>query len=214
VAYPELTTSQWQTGPIYVEHLALTWKKFDGPVNISGDLLLVVYPEGRSDRPFHAEGLPDSPLVLHIAQPAIIWGNGNFDTLTDNPEQKTAAFGDKLLLKNWSLPTTGAVGQPINVTLGWQTTEQPIERSYSIGVYAFDANGQFVAQSDSPPHDGRLLTSSLPLNYKLEDTHAITLNTAGTYTINIGVYDNLTNDRLPVPDSSANLAPIGTVTVR
>ncbi len=214
VAYPELTTSQWQAGLIYVDHLSLAWKKFDGPINTSGDLLLVVYPEGRSDLPYHAEGAPHSPLAIRIAQPAIIWGNGKFDTLVDNSDQKAAVFGDKLLLKNWSLPTTAEIGKAFSLTLGWQTTAQPIERSYSIGVYAFDANGAFVAQSDSPPQGGRLLTSSLPVNYRLEDTHSITLNTAGTYTINIGVYDNLTNDRLPVPDSSANLVPIGTVTVR
>jgi len=176
-------------------------------------LLLVVYPEGLSNRPLHAEGMPNSPLALHISQPAIIWGNGGFDTLTVDATHKVFAFGDKLSLINWSLPATAVAGQPVDVTLGWQTTLQPIERSYSIGVYAFDASGQFVAQSDSPPHDGHLLTSSLPLNYKLEDTHRITLDKPGSYTIKIGIYDNLTNDRLVVPDTSDNLAEIGMVMV-
>jgi len=214
VAYPEMTTSQWQAGPIYVEHLALAWKKFDGPINTSGDLLIVVYPEGLSNRPLHAEGMPNSPLALHISQPAIIWGNGGFDTLSESSNHAAFAFGHKLSLMNWSLPATAVAGQPVDVVLGWQTTHQPIERSYSIGVYAFDASGQFVAQSDSPPHDGHLLTSSLPLNYKLEDTHSITLDKAGSYMIKIGIYDNLTNDRLVVPDTSDNLAEIGMVSVK
>jgi hypothetical protein len=213
VSHPGKRTSTWQAGDIHVEHVGITWPDVEGTAfGLNGDLLLYVYPEREASHLFHAEGVPDAPLAVQIAQPAIMKGVGIAATLPESDAPVT--FGDQMILKAWSIPETAAPGETISITLGWETTSNQIERSYSIGVYVFASNGDFVAQIDSPPSDGKLLTFSLPVNYYFEDSKRLVLpSTADTYSLSVGIYDIATVERLPVAGSSDNLATIGTVRV-
>jgi hypothetical protein len=213
VAHPGAPTSSWQPGDIYVEHVGISWPDVEGTTfGLNGDLLLYVYPERDAARLLHAEGLPDKPLAVQISQLAIMLGVGKPATLPQRDALVT--FGDLLRLRAWELADTAAADEPVPVALGWETTSTQIKRSYSIAVYAFASNGEFVAQADSPPYDGNLLTFSLPVNYYFEDTKTLTMpDKPDTYALYVGIYDNATMERLAIPGSSDNLARIGTITV-
>lgn len=218
VNYPFTPTSKWEPGKIYVEHVGLGYKRFDGPVGISGQLMLAVYSSPTAVPLLPAEGVAGSPLNLELAQPAIIWGNGalpNGLTLREPP----ISFGDVLLLKGWDMPQTAAPGETVEVTLGWETTNTPITNSYALAVYVFDAAGQFTGlQADSAPHDGRLLTTSLPERYQFGDVKRVPMpSEPGMYTLYAGVYDHVTRDRLFAPEAAPemnNLVALGTIEVR
>ena len=212
VAYPDTPTSAWPQGARFAEHIGLTWRSFEGPVEISGDLLLYVYPNREAETLLTPAGLA-SPSV-RIDQPAIIWDTGRFETL-DAAREPAAAFADLFYLRDYWLPETGAPGAEVDVVLGWQTRDHPIDRSYAIAVSLFDERGAFVTTFDGPPRDGRLLTSSLPAHYLLEDRRRIRLPEAlGTYQVYVALYDYETLARLPLPGSESGLYPLGAIVVQ
>jgi len=211
VSYPDHPTSQWEPGTLYVEHVGLSYKGFEGPIERSGDLLLAVYPERRADAVLPAEGIRGSPAHLRLAQPAIIWGPGRLPDLatpTDIP------FGDVLRLRGWTAPAEGRAGDAVEITLGWQTTRTPITRLLIFSVQLLDASGQSAAQKDSPPHDGQLLSTSLPTDYRFADTKTLTLPEApGSYQLVALIYDYETGQRLAVPGQPDAMLPLGELVV-
>jgi hypothetical protein len=214
VSYPAAPTSTWEPGQIYVEHASFTYKLFEGPTAISGDLLLDVYPEREADHLLPAEGLPDNPLHVPLTQPAIIWGPGSLPdslALQDDP----ISFGEVLRLKGWDFPAEAAPGETIPITLGWQTTANPITRPYIFAVHLYSAAHDPVTQADSPPHNGQLLAVSLPENYLFSDDKQLTLPAEpGTYMLYALVYDYETGQRLTVPQTPDNLFPLGQIEVK
>ncbi len=66
VAYPDHPTSAWNTDTIYVEHVGLTYKRFDGLVNVTGELLLFVYPERDAEALLPAAGLDGNPTYVRL----------------------------------------------------------------------------------------------------------------------------------------------------
>lgn len=213
VNYPFTLTSSWEPGRIYVEHVGLTYKRFDDARGISGDLLLSVYREWEGDQPLPAVGVEGSRDYLRLAQPAIMYGDSALPEGLPG-DQPSTPFGKMLTLAGWQIPAQITAGQPFDVTLGWTTTGQPIRQSYILAVYAFDARQQVVAQADSPPHSGRLLTSSLPAHYRFGDVKTLTLADPGSYTLYAAVYDATTLSRLDVPGSDDDLLRLGEITVQ
>lgn len=211
--YPEQATSQWATGHIYVEHIGMNVNHFEVPTEISGYLWLEVYPERDTSQLFDPVGAGSRPLEL--ARPAVIFGSGGFDTLrADEAQQAALHFGELLVLDAWDLPTSGRGGESATVTFGWQTTGTQINDSYVIGVYFQNEAGQYVVNFDAPPHDGALLTSSLPTDYQLEDQHTVILpEQPGTYQVFVAVYRQRDGERLPLDGTVETLALIGTVQV-
>ena len=213
VSAPKRTTADWKPGTIYAEHVGLTYKRYDGPNLTSGHLMLSVFTNPDAVPLLPADNLPDQPLNIELTQPTLIWGDGLLPdsiALIDSP----VPFGDVLRLKGWTFPASAAPGETVEVTLGWQTTGRPITRSYVLAVYVFDSAGQFTEhQTDSPPLNGQLLTSSLPTHFLFGDTKQLTLpDQPGTYTLYVGVYDYVTRDRLPVPGS--DLFQLGDIEVK
>ncbi len=214
VSYPDHPTSTWQVGTIYVEHVGLAYKRFDGPVGVSGALLLSVYPERDATHLLMAEGEGTPTTHILIAQPAIIWDTG---TLPEDmrPPYADISFGDVLQLKAWRFPTTIRAGQPFTVTLGWQTTATPIKRNLIFGTGLLDADGALVTNMDSPPYDGALLATSLPTQYLFTDAKTLTApKVPGVYTVYVVVYDYETGTRLPIADVADDVLILGTLTVQ
>jgi hypothetical protein len=213
VSYPGTPTSRWDIGSIYVEQVGLAYKQFDGPIGISGDLMLAVYPGRDAGHLLPAEGGASSPTHITLARPAVIWGSGALpDGLSGT--SSPIPFGNLLRLMGWSYPPTATVGEPVPFVLGWRTTDHPIQRSYALAVYLLTADDQVAAQADSPPYGGNLLTSSLPVNFSFGDTKQITMpSEPGTYTVYTAVYDYETMDRLGVPNTTGNLLPLGSIEV-
>ena len=74
--------------------------------------------------------------------------------------------------------------------------------------------GEYVANNDSPPLSGQLLTNSLPPLYQLEDERTVTLlETPGIYQIYVAVYRQSDGIRLDVNNSAETLVPIGVIQV-
>jgi hypothetical protein len=97
--------------------------------------------------------------------------------------------------------------------LGWQTTNNPINRPYIFAVHLYSAAHDPVAQADSPP--GRLLAPSLPVNYLFSDEKKLSLpSDPGTYTLYALVYDYENGQRLAVPNAPDNLFPLGQIEVK
>jgi len=214
VNYPQIWTSDWNVGSIYVEHIGMVVRTFEAPTEISGHLWLEVYPERNADQLFEPVGAGLSPLEL--ARPAVVWGTGLFPTL--NPTlidaQPDVYFGDLLILQGWLMPEVGRPGEVTTFTLGWQTTSIQIRDSYIMGIYFQNANGEYVANNDSPPLSGQLLTNSLPPLYQLEDERTVTLpETPGMYQIYVAVYRQSDGIRLAVKNSAETLVPIGVIQV-
>ena len=213
VAYPEFPTSRWKTGTIYVEHVGLNYRRFDGPTLITGVLLLNVYPERDAEALLPAANLSGAPTHLQLAQPALAWGEGMLPDdvpLLDDP----VPFGQVLRLRGRSVPQSGIAGQSVAVVLAWETTARPITRSLIFSVGLLGADGQLVAQSDGPPLEGQLLAISLPTHFAFGDTHYLTLpDQPGEYSFYTLVYEYDSRDRLSVPGVRENLLYLGTFDV-
>ncbi len=209
IVFPRDFTSDMQVGPVHVEHVGLSYRRFDGPLERSGRIVLDVYPGRDFDAgfvPHDAAGLAQPRPVL--AQPAILLGPGRNEVLASGPE---VAFGDALLLLGHELPQSGAAGERVRIRSAWRSGPRQIETSYIIGVYLF-RDGEFVANQDSPPHAGALLTFSLTPDYHFDDEKWLTLpQTPGRHEAYIGVYDQHTMARLPLAGSASNLHHIGSI---
>lgn len=209
-AYPRDYTSDWQVGPIYVEHIGMTWCGYSGPFERTGRVTLDVYPE----REPHQRLLPHTALgqqASHpvLAQPAILQAPGRNEAPTDYE----ISFGDAIFLLGHELDTSGAAGDPLRVATAWRAGARQIAASYVIGVYLFRAD-DFIVNSDKSPKDGNLLTFSILPNYRFDDMKTLTLpNASGNYDLYVGVYDSQTMARLPIADSENNLHWIAGVEV-
>ncbi len=211
VVYPQVTTSELQPDRIYVEHVGLSYRRFDGPLEISGFLELTVYPERDflSSLPaIDTTGYQQNTLVL--ARPAVRAGNGK-TRFADVDKQ--IEFGDVLLLNDWQLPQAAAPGEDIEIITGWQSTQNHMDKSYAIGVFLFQ-DGEYILNVDSPPHAGRLLTLSIPPDYKFDDAKTVNLpDMPGEYEVRVGVYDQETLERLPVMDGIDSLYLLGRIRI-
>jgi hypothetical protein len=94
-------------------------------------------------------------------------------------------------------------GDPLNLTLFWQALNL-VDRSYTVFVHLLGADGQVLAQQDSPPGGGASPTSSWVPGEYITDTYQLPVKPdipAGEYHIEIGMYDPATGVRLPVLDA-------------
>jgi len=219
ISYPAAPTSQWKPGNLHVERVALSYKSFDAPLLISGDVFLSVYRDRDAAHLLSVANISGSSDHIRLARPAIVWGAGQF--APELPRNLSAVnFGDALTLKSWLFATSATPAQNVPILLGWQTGTQPITRPYTIVVFALDSAGKVAAQIDSPPRNGRLLTTSLPINYALTDSLNLSAPAAtGSYQLMLGVYDSDTIVRLPSmsaggTNAAETLTLLGTLTVQ
>jgi 4-amino-4-deoxy-L-arabinose transferase-like glycosyltransferase len=94
-------------------------------------------------------------------------------------------------------------GDTLNLTLFWQALSQ-VDRFYTVFVHLLGADGQVVAQQDSPPGGGASPTSSWVPGEYVTDTYQLVVKpdiSAGEYRVEIGMYDPATGVRLLVLDA-------------
>jgi hypothetical protein len=142
-------------------------------------------------------------------------------TITEaNPEHPlNISFGDQINLLGFNL--TDDNGDPIstggiltnrksktqNLKLIWQTNAIP-PTDYTVFVHLVDPDGNLIAQADSPPANGAYPTSLWDVGEIIVDEHEISDLPPGHYTLQIGLYQPGTGERLPVagsPDGSVQL---------
>jgi hypothetical protein len=88
----------------------------------------------------------------------------------------------------------------MTVTLSWHTLG-PAPKDDTVFMHLVDPNGRTVAQHDGPPDMGNYATSRWAAGTAFSDVHPLPLPAqlpAGRYTLQIGLYDPVTNERLPL----------------
>lgn len=129
--------------------------------------------------PMHLNDLPRGPDPMPVSQASQLTVQG--------PEMGSVCRGDKR-----------------KVPLVWHAMNL-LARDYTVFLHLRDAGNTTVAQSDGPPHNGdALYPTSVWGDEYIFDTHTLDIpNTIalGTYDLVAGLYDPVTNERLPVDDA-------------
>ena len=114
------------------------------------------------------------------------------------------AFGTLARLVGFDPPTESVLaGQPIPLTLYWQSlgTGEPV--AYTVFAQVLDENGRLVAQHDAPPENGRRPTTGWVEGEYIQDEHLLIFreeNFTGEGQIVVGLYDQESGVRLTLPD--------------
>ena len=119
-----------------------------------------------------------------------------------------ARFQSSIILEQAAVPSNVARRDRALVTILVWRVAAIVEKDYTIFAHLVDASGKIVAQSDTAPAGAPTMQWRPTRQY----VHAIVLlipaNTPpGTYRLEVGLYDAVTMERLPIVD--ANGQPIG-----
>lgn len=101
-----------------------------------------------------------------------------------------AAWERGVVLRGWRLDTPARPGQPLAVTLTWNSLE-PIPRNWMVFVHLVDGAGTIVAKSDSAPRGGALPFPLWTPGDWVRDTHALPLPAElppGRYRLRVGLF--------------------------
>jgi hypothetical protein len=91
-------------------------------------------------------------------------------------------------------------GQPLRLETRWRATG-PVAANYTLFLHLLDHNGQLVAGLDGVPVNGYRPTTTWQPDEIISDRRALLLPAGlapGQYTVEIGLYDGGTGQRLPV----------------
>jgi hypothetical protein len=97
-------------------------------------------------------------------------------------------------------------GESLGIGFWWEA-RKPTAVSYSVFMHLLDSNGQRVAQTDELPDEGRHLTTSWQPGQAVYDRHSIVVPASalpGPYTLQIGLYDSGSGQRLSILDQLGN----------
>ncbi|MCA9931623.1 MAG: hypothetical protein KC419_24230, partial [Anaerolineales bacterium] len=118
-------------------------------------------------------------------------------------------FGD-ILLHGVDVAETAVSGQPLTVTLTWQTLT-PQQRPLTAFVHLLQpdaGSASLVAQHDGIPCSDTEPVSHWRTNELILDEHIVDLPVEmenGRYLIGVGLYDTETFERLPVVDNEVDI---------
>jgi uncharacterized membrane protein len=134
------------------------------------------------------------------------------DQLPETAVPQNTQFGTSILLAGYILSETQVEpGRPLCTTLYWQP-ETTIAADYTVFLHFVDATGYVHAQRDSLPAFGFYPMVQWQPEEIVGDMHCIQVPTnlaPGDYSINIGIYDSASGQRLPLtgagmePDAGA-----------
>lgn len=140
---------------------------------------------------------PSYPSYVLPAQPATT-GNiyGRFDI----------GWKRGIELRNVELPDEVFAGDTISVTLTWHALEQ-MEKPRTVFLHMLDDRGEIVAEHNAQPLDGKFPINGWVRGDWIRDPKQISLENvaAGTYRLEIGVWDETTWQRLGVYDRGNQL---------
>lgn len=91
-------------------------------------------------------------------------------------------------------------GATVRLTLYWQAL-RPMDTDYTVFVHVVDPEGTIWGQSDAMPVQSEKPTSSWQTGEIVVDEHQLKIDLEGPrkgYSIQVGVYDPDTRERLPV----------------
>ncbi len=109
-------------------------------------------------------------------------------------------FGDQITLLGYDSPAAGSQPGVVELTLYWQADTIP-SADYTVFVHILDAQGNLVAQADSPPAGGIYPTSLWDPGEIIVDKRRLPELPPGKHKIHVGLYRADTGARLPVAES-------------
>jgi len=135
-----------------------------------------------------------------------------------------ARLGENILLLGYDLSAkTVRPGGAIELTLYWQrrnsttpSTDLGAPQSYTVFTHLLDENGNLRAQQDNPPLMGSHPTSRWQAGELVRDRYTLVLAPdapKGRYTLEVGMYDSYTGQRVPVYDQAGSELPDRRVTL-
>ncbi|MEM7117197.1 MAG: glycosyltransferase family 39 protein [Chloroflexota bacterium] len=108
-------------------------------------------------------------------------------------------FGDVARLIGYDLEgNTFSNGEAVPLTLYWESLATGISTNYTVFAHILAADGHLIGQHDAPPVNGSRPTMGWVANEFVVDPHEMVFREAysGKATIEVGLYDPLTNGRL------------------
>jgi 4-amino-4-deoxy-L-arabinose transferase-like glycosyltransferase len=115
-------------------------------------------------------------------------------------------LGEDISLLGYDLERGASAGGTLHLTLYWQCLSEMSE-SYTVFTHLLDANDVIRGQVDRLPGDPEAPTTSWVPGEVITDPYEITVDanaSAGEYTLEIGMYDATTMERLEARDAQAN----------
>lgn len=162
---------------------------------------VTLYPWRQTESPLPA-WVNGQPVGASVSLTTVkIRGAAQIDQAPENRVQIN--FGSQMRLFGYDVPTEISDSK-FAIALYWQALE-PDGQNYTVFMHLVDAQGNLVAQADSPPQNGRYPTTILEPGEQILDTHLFTLPEGlpgGKYQILIGVYHPETGLRLPAINMS------------
>ena len=114
----------------------------------------------------------------------------------------------------YDLVETARRGEPIRLTLYWRAADdqraENRQRSYTVFTHILDADRKLVGGWDNIPCRGTCPTTTWHPNEVLRDEYTIPTGRdwpSGEYTIEVGIYDPATGERLKVAEPSDQASP-------
>jgi 4-amino-4-deoxy-L-arabinose transferase-like glycosyltransferase len=195
-SFPDYPTSRWQPGQIIRDSLYMQMPK-DAPTPVALSVLVAAYDRDTQTR-IGETTFGVLPLTQHesITLPAkAVIVNAHLGAATLN----AYAIKDQTL------------------TLYWQAGEQ-VNQDGIVFVHIFDSQGNFVAGNDSRPRNGLYTTLAWQVGEGIVDEHVLPAVPAGDYTIKIGMYDAVTQNRFAVTAANGEtlpdgVLPLGSITI-
>ena len=121
---------------------------------------------------------------------------------------RSDVFGGIISLSGFRLPSTALEpGGKIRIGLEWKALRRP-PVDYTVFVHLLGTGDRAVAQSDSMPLGGTFRTSDWDLGDTTFDVDEINLPNdlpVGSYTVEVGLYDAATGERLPVTNGETSI---------
>lgn len=146
------------------------------------------------------------PTLLPLLSTVVDLGHidiQNRERVMDAPAISTpleATFDQKIKLLGYDV-NVDAKSATARVTLYWRGLAL-MDTPYTIFVHLLDSQNRVVAAGDAEPGNGALPTTGWLENEYIIDAHTLSLNNVapGTYQIEIGAYDAVTQARLKIGD--------------
>ena len=120
-------------------------------------------------------------------------------------------FADQINLLGYEMTSAETdTGVVLRVTLYWQAIK-PTVVPLTVFLHIVDSTGQLLSGKDTQPMEGLYPTDEWRPGQELRDVHLIELPAAlapvDTYTVEIGLYDLMTMQRLPARDANGEKLP-------
>ena len=177
-------TNRWQAGEQVTEHRRL-----------------VVPPDTESGTAVVVLSLGDERL--EVGEVNIAAGTHQF-TPPSPAIPLDVVLGDMARLVGFDPPPeTLPAGEPVPLTLYWQSLQTGGATAYTVFVHLLAPDGRLLAQHDAPPDNGRRPTTGWLAGEYITDPHLLAFREpdyAGPAQLGVGLYDPATGERLVTAD--------------